>query len=140
MDRGSCAWAWSYREHAIFLLPFFSDSAKTVNFRLLVRAARETSEFQNWSQLTNLTAITWLKYCRYGVKRYPINQSSTLSIYITMIAVIISECNAAFLCIKSMMGQLICKCEPFWQEVSVETLVLRWLIKHLDLWFKWLLT
>ena len=22
-------------------------------------------------------AVTWLKYCRYGVKRYPINQSTT---------------------------------------------------------------
>ena len=25
--------------------------------------------------LLNLAAVTWLKYCRYGVKLYPINQS-----------------------------------------------------------------
>ena len=24
---------------------------------------------------SNFTAVTWLKYCRYGVKLYPINQS-----------------------------------------------------------------
>ena len=28
--------------------------------------------------LTNETAVTWLKYCRYGVKLYPINQSINL--------------------------------------------------------------
>ena len=40
----------------------------------LVRAARETSEFLNWSLLTYSRPVIWLKYCRYGVKHYPINQ------------------------------------------------------------------
>ena len=36
----------------------------------LLRAARETS---TWSHLI-VAAVTWLKYCWYGVKLYPINQ------------------------------------------------------------------
>ena len=53
----------------------------------------------------------------------------------TLIAfVLLRECKAAFLChallifIYSMMGQLISKYEPFWQEVSVESLISRWLL------------
>ena len=36
----------------------------------LVRAARETSQLL----LTNSRSVTWLKYCRYGVKLYSIIQ------------------------------------------------------------------
>ena len=45
----------------------------------LLRAARGTSNFQNWSHLTIVAAVTWLKYCRFGVKLYPINQSINFS-------------------------------------------------------------
>ena len=29
----------------------------------------------------SLTTVTWLKYCRYGVKHYSINQSTDFSFY-----------------------------------------------------------
>ena len=55
--------------------------------------------------------------------------SSTLSIYITLIAIVFREYNAfpmpLLISIYSMMGQLICQYEPFCQEVSVESLILR---------------
>ena len=51
--------------------PFHWISTK----RMLVMAAKETAKFQNWSHLTIVAAVTWLKYCRYGVKLYPINES-----------------------------------------------------------------
>ena len=38
--------------------------------------------------------------------------------------------------IYSMMGQLISKYEPFWQEVSIESLILRWPLRPLGLLFK----
>ena len=44
---------------------------------------------------------TWLIYCRYNVKHFPINQ-------------------------YYMLGLLICKYDPFRQEVSVESLILKW--------------
>ena len=33
-----------------------------------------------WIVLRSLPAVTWLKYCRFGVKLYPINQSINQSI------------------------------------------------------------
>ena len=41
----------------------------------IVRAARETLKFRNWSRQLIVTAVKWLKYCRYGEKNYSINQS-----------------------------------------------------------------
>ena len=38
-----------------------------------MRAARENSKFKNWSNKLIVAAVTWLKYCRYGVKLCPIN-------------------------------------------------------------------
>ena len=66
--------------------------------------------------------------------------SSTLSIYITLIAIVLREYNAAFLChcwffIYSIMGQLICRYDLFWQEVRVESLILRWPFRPLGLFF-----
>ena len=40
--------------------------------------------------------------------------------------------------IYSMMEQLTCKNEPFWQEVSVESLILRWPLRPLGLLFKYI--
>ena len=37
----------------------------------------------------------------------------SLSIYITLIAIVLGEYNSVFLCNYSMMEQLICKSEPF---------------------------
>ena len=59
--------------------------------------------------------------------------SSTLSIYITLIDIIWREYKATFLCHCWMMGQLICKYELFWQEVSVEFLILRCRLRPLCL-------
>ena len=39
--------------------------------------------------------------------------------------------------IYSMMWQLICKYEPFWQEVSVEPLILGWPLRSLGLLFNY---
>ena len=44
----------------------------------LVRTARETSKFYNWSLLLIVAAVIWLKYCRYGVKLYSFNESINL--------------------------------------------------------------
>ena len=45
-------------------------------------ATKETSTFQNWSQLI-VTTIIWLKYYRYSVKNYSINESiNPLNIHI----------------------------------------------------------
>ena len=38
--------------------------------------------------------------------------------------------------IYSMMELLICKYEPFWEEVSVEFLILRWPLRPVDLLFQ----
>ena len=41
-------------------------------------------KLQNWSHETKLqivTAVPWLKYCRYGVQLYPINQLTLKTIY-----------------------------------------------------------
>ena len=35
--------------------------------------------------------------------------------------------------ILNLMGLLICKYEPFWQEVSVESLILRWPLRSMGL-------
>ena len=37
--------------------------------------------------------------------------------------------------IHSMMGLLICKYDPFWQEINVESLILRWLLRPVGLLF-----
>ena len=37
--------------------------------------------------------------------------------------------------IYSIMGLLICKYQPFWQEVGVESLILRWLLRPVGLLF-----
>ena len=44
----------------------------------LVNATRETSRFHNLLLLLIVAAGIWLKYCRYGVKHCPINQSRNL--------------------------------------------------------------
>ena len=55
--------------------------------------------------------------------------SSTLSIYSTLIAIVLRDYDAAFLYHRdfhiSMMGLLIHKYEPLWQEVNVKSLILR---------------
>ena len=55
--------------------------------------------------------------------------SSTLSIYRTLIAIVLRDYDAAFLYHHdfhiSMMGLLIHKYEPLWQEVNVKSLILR---------------
>ena len=62
--------------------------------------------------------------------------SSTLSIYFT-IDIVLKNYDAFFLChywfLFSMMGQLICKNEPFWQEVNVKCLILRWPLRPMGL-------
>ena len=72
--------------------------------------------------------------------------SSTLSICSTLIAILLRDNDAAFLChylffFCSTMGLLIY--EPFWQEVRGESLILRWLFRLmgllLDFYQIWLL-
>ena len=41
---------------------------------------------RNRSNIHVTPAVTWLKYCRYGVKRYPITQSLNQKIHVTHIA------------------------------------------------------
>ena len=50
-----------------------------------------------------------------------------------MIAFVLREYNAAFLCHCLFLFILICKYELFWQKVSVESLILRWPLKPLGL-------
>ena len=63
--------------------------------------------------------------------------SSTRSIYSTLIAIVLRDYDVAFLYhhwfIFSMMGLLIYKYEPFWQEVSVKSVILRWLLRPVGL-------
>ena len=65
--------------------------------------------------------------------------SSTLSISHSLIAILLRDYGSAFLYmpllnfIYSMIGLLICKYEPFWQEISVESLILRWLLRPVGL-------
>ena len=62
-----------------------------------------------------------------------------VSIYSKMIAFVLRGYDTAFLSHCSfnytMMGLLICKYEPFWQEVSVESLILRWPLRPVSLLF-----
>ena len=64
---------------------------------------------------------------------------STLLVYITLIDIELRDYNAAFfpmpllIFIYSMMGQRICKYELLRQEVSVESLILRWPLRPLGL-------
>ena len=66
--------------------------------------------------------------------------SSTLSIYSTSIAIVWRVYDAAsihsLIFIYSMMGLLIYKYEPFWQEVVVKSLILRWPVRPVGLFLK----
>ena len=45
---------------------------------MIVRGQKISPTYMNMhyhSKFMNMAAVTWLKYCRYGVKLYPINQS-----------------------------------------------------------------
>ena len=66
--------------------------------RRLVRAARENSKFQTDNVSLIVAVVTWLKYCRYGVKPYPINQSNNQSLYIR--SVVIPEGTEHHLCLS----------------------------------------
>ena len=62
--------------------------------------------------------------------------SSTLSIYSTLIAIVFRDYDAALLYhrwFSFMMGLLIYKYEPFWQAVSVKSLILSWPLRPLGL-------
>ena len=49
--------------------------------------------------------------------------------YSTLTAIVLSDYDATFLYHGSMMGLLLYKYEPLWQEVSVKSLILRWPLK-----------
>ena len=67
--------------------------------------------------------------------------SSTLSLYGTWIAIVLRDYRTCFpmlllIYIYSMMGLLIRKYQSFWQEVSVESLILGWLLRPIGLLYK----
>ena len=67
--------------------------------------------------------------------------SSTLSIYSTLIAIGLWCCFPipwSLIFIYSTMGLLIYKYEPFWQEVNVKSLILRWPLRPVNLSSHWL--
>ena len=65
-----------------------------------------------------------------------------LSIYSILIAIMLWDCDAAFLYyrweifIYSIIGLFIFKYEPLWQKVSIKSLILRWLLIPVGLLFK----
>ena len=67
--------------------------------------------------------------------------SSTLSMYSTLIANVLRNYDAAFLYhlwfsfTYSIIGLLIYKYKPLWQEVSVKSLILRWPLRPVGLLF-----
>ena len=66
--------------------------------------------------------------------------SSILSIYITLIDIVLRDSNV-FIChnwFLFYMGLHICKYEPYWQEVSVDYLILRWPFRPVGLLFYYL--
>ena len=82
------------------------------------------------------------------VSHYSDYALSSISIYITLIAIVLREESfpwPVLFLIYSLMGQLISKYEPFIQEVSVESLILRWplmpfgLLLHKSMLFLYLL-
>ena len=67
------------REHNSCLI------ASLVKMQMLSMFTIRTSKFQNWWVLTNFRrSYIWLKYCRYGVKHYPINQLINQSITVCL--------------------------------------------------------
>ena len=69
---------------------------------------------------------------------YALNGSSALSIYSTLIAVVLWDDNAAFLCHCRFLFILWWCCwyanmRHFWQEVSIESLILRWRLRPVAL-------
>ena len=72
--------------HSIQLLPFFEGIKKNLLWKSVFWNIINSKE-QDWilykttcnkhpsSPTLKYTAITWMKYCRCGIKLYPINQS-----------------------------------------------------------------
>ena len=57
------------------------------------------------TNMYSTTAVTWLNFCRVGVKLYPINQSINRSIY----SVDINAMNDAYNCILSLLKYTLTK-------------------------------
>ena len=62
------------------------------------------------------------------------------SLYFTLIAILLKDYDAAFLyncwfLFIIIMGMLICKYAPLWQEYSVKSLILRWPLRPVGLLF-----
>ena len=62
---------------------FKTPLTRKIPFRWISREGRQgnfkTSKLITFSLI--VAAVTWLKYCRYGVKLYSVNQSINQSIY-----------------------------------------------------------
>ena len=110
--RDSCADAWPYREDAMFLLLFLST---------LGHGSDKLSIKQNMTKEGSAKIVNFITigagdhmiergYISHYYSEYAL---LSLSIYITLIAIVLGEYNSVFLCNYSMMGQLICKSEPF---------------------------
>ena len=56
---------------------FFNNSIQIISLRLIVDTLKALCLYISSS--SSLVAFIWLKYCRCGVKHYPINQSSSLA-------------------------------------------------------------
>ena len=89
-----------------------------------------------WCRGSDVRAWPYKSYSEYVL-------SSTLSIYSTLIAIVLRDYDAVFLYI-GLIFIFFFYDRAFWQEVSVKSLILRWPLKHVGLllklnWETWLI-
>ena len=83
--------------------------------------------------------------CKFHISHHSEYVFSSLSIYFTLIAIVLKDYDAAFLCncwflFIIIMGLLICKYAPFWQGFSVKSLILMWPLRPVGLLFTQIFT
>ena len=118
--RGSCARAWPYKSYSETALFLYQSSS-------LLPGIDQT----NFCVYSNDDQGRVYQNCNFHISHnseYVF--SSSLSIYFTLIAIVLKDYDAAFLytcwfLFIIIMGLLICKYAPFWQESSVTSPILR---------------
>ena len=101
----------------------------------LVRATRETSKIKNDHISLIVTAFKWLKYCRYGVNIYPINQYSNTASGLARKTSLLVE-NSSLTSFNQSINQISCLCWVVYgllvnyQVVVQNWFIIKWLHKN----------